>query len=136
MANTVKVENDPGCLIQVLWFIFIGWWAGLLWLAAAWILMITVIGIPFGVMMINALPKVIALKGPAEALMSGPDGKIAIIRPPQINIILRIIYFILFGWWFSLIWVVIGYLICLTIIGLPIGLWMLNQTPAILSLHR
>jgi len=136
MSESIRVKNDPGCLLQLLWFIFVGWWAGLFWLGAAWVMMVTIIGIPLGVGMINQLPKVMALRGPSEALMRRPDGSVIIIRPPQVNIILRAIYFILIGWWLSILWVVLGYLVCLTFIGLPIGLWMIEQTPAILSLHR
>jgi len=55
---------------------------------------------------------------------------------PQVNIFLRIIYFLLIGWWFSAFWVELAYIICLTILGLPIGLWMVDKTPVIVSLRR
>lgn len=136
MSNSVKVVNRPGCVLQLIWFIFVGWWAGFLWLIGAWILMATVVGIPLGVGMINQLPKVMALRGPEALLVSKSDGSMLVIRPPQVNLFVRILYFILVGWWASLVWVIIAYLLCLTFIGLPVGLWMIEQAPAILSLHR
>jgi len=38
-------------------FAFIGWWLGQAWVVVAWILMVSIIGIPFGVMMLNACPR-------------------------------------------------------------------------------
>ena len=128
--------RNPGCLIQLLWFILIGWWAGMIWIAVGWLAMVTIVGIPFGVWMFNQLPKVIALRQPEEIIVTQPDARIEVIRPTQINLLLRIIYLVVIGWWLSAIWTILGYLVCLTIIGLPAGLWMIDQTPALLSLHR
>jgi uncharacterized membrane protein YccF (DUF307 family) len=136
MSNSIQVKNRPGCLIQLLWFIFIGWWAGFFWLLGAWLLMATVVGIPLGIMMINQIPRVMALRGPEAFVVSRSNGSTMVIRPPQVNLFLRIVYFIFVGWWASLVWAIIGYLLCLTFIGLPVGLWMIDQTPAILSLYR
>ena len=49
---------------------------------------------------------------------------------------LRAIYFVLIGWWAALIWMIVAYLIWLTIIGIPIGIMMLNRLPEIYTLHR
>jgi uncharacterized membrane protein YccF (DUF307 family) len=49
---------------------------------------------------------------------------------------LRAIYFVLIGWWLSAVWMEMAYAICLTIIGLPIGLWMFDKVPALVSLRR
>ncbi len=42
----IQAQRNPGCLIQLLWFALVGWWAGQIWVAIAWALMLTVIGIP------------------------------------------------------------------------------------------
>ena len=134
--SSIEIKNNPGCLVQLLWFIFVGWWASLIWITVGFLLMVTIIGIPLGVGMFNQLPKVIALRQPVETLVTQPNGRTDVIGPDQVNIILRVLYFIFFGWWLSAIWTFIGYLFCLTIIGLPVGLWMIEQTPALLSLYR
>jgi uncharacterized membrane protein YccF (DUF307 family) len=49
---------------------------------------------------------------------------------------LRAIWFVLVGWWAALIWMIVAYLISLTIIGIPIGIMMLNRLPEVYTLHR
>jgi len=141
MSRTWIVRNqNPGCLVQLLWFALVGWWAGQLWIAAAWILMLTVVGAPLAVAMLNRLPQVIALRGQTSSVEVTRVGNLQVLvrsaRLPQRNILLRIAYFVLIGWWLSALWMEAAYAVCLSIIGLPIGFWMFDQVPALVSLHR
>lgn len=144
MNNTQTVVLDsnqnPGCLLQILWFAFIGVWLGQAWMVVAWFFIITIIGIPLGVAMLNMLPKVIALREPQRRVMihTGQSGQTIqrTVEPPQVPLLLRALYFILVGWWLSALWMEAAYAVCLTIIGLPIGFWMFDRVPAILSLKR
>jgi uncharacterized membrane protein YccF (DUF307 family) len=130
-------QRNPGCLVQLLWFVFIGWWAGQIWIALAWLLMLTVIGIPLGVMMMNQVPRVIALRGEPDGVTVTTVGNVTTVTTtPQHNILLRTTYFLLVGWWLSAIWMELAYLICVTIIGLPLGFWMFDKVPALVSLRR
>jgi uncharacterized membrane protein YccF (DUF307 family) len=139
-SQVVKTNNNPGCLVQILWFALIGIWLGEIWMAVAWFLMITIIGIPFGVVMLNKIPKVIALREAERQVKytyrnNGIVEKQAL-ETEQVNIILRSLYFILIGWWFSALWMQAAYALCVSIIGLPLGFWMFDRVPAVLSLHR
>jgi uncharacterized membrane protein YccF (DUF307 family) len=142
MSNVVVSgpQKNPGCLVQLLWFVFIGWWAGQLWIALAWLLMLTIVGIPFGVMMLNRVAWVIALRGESGTVTVTTAGDVSTVRPggsiPQHNLLLRALYFVLVGWWLSAVWMEVAYAICLTIIGLPIGFWMFDKVPALVSLRR
>jgi hypothetical protein len=55
-------NSSPNLLVRALWFLFIGLWLGPLWIALAWLLLITVIGLPLGLLMINRIPQVMTLK--------------------------------------------------------------------------
>ena len=140
--SSVVVEGsreNPGCLIQLLWFVFIGWWFGQLWIAVAWFLMLTIVGIPLGVAMMNKVPWVIALRGESEALRVATAGGVTMVsrtQVPQYNLVLRALWFLLVGWWLSAAWMEVAYFFCLTIIGLPLGFWMFDRVPALVSLRR
>jgi hypothetical protein len=51
----VPQRNGPGLLVRALYFILIGWWFSGIWAAVAWILCITIIGLPLGLYMLNRL---------------------------------------------------------------------------------
>ena len=140
MKKVIVSKENPGCLVQLLWFALIGWWVGELWIAAAWFLMVTVIGAPIAVAMLNMLPQVIALRGSRSAVEVTQVGENAFVsrdvHVPQRNIVLRVAYFLLIGWWLSALWMEAAYALCLSIVGLPIGFWMFDQVPALLTLRR
>jgi uncharacterized membrane protein YccF (DUF307 family) len=50
-------------------------------------------------------------------------------------LLFRILYFFLFGWWATGIWINVAWFLNLTIIGLPLGVWMLNRVPQVLTLR-
>ena len=133
MRKIIISEENPGCLVQLLWFALVGWWAGELWIAAAWFLMVTVIGAPLAVAMLNMLPQVIAA---VEVTQVGDVWMQQETHVPQRSTLLRIAYFVLIGWWVSALWMEAAYALCLSIIGLPVGFWMFDQVPALLTLRR
>jgi len=139
--STVVVQPGKrhGCLVQLLWFIFIGWWVGELWVFVAWLLMVIILGIPIAVKMLNKIPQVMALRGPDPALTVTVVGDTTIVSTgevPQRSLLVRALWFIFIGCWFSFIWMELAYLACFTIIGLPLGFWMFDKVPAIVSLRR
>lgn len=126
----IIIRQQPGCLIQLLYFVFIGCWLGALSVSLAYLLFLTVLGIPLGVMIINRIPYLLALRE-TEPIISyiGAQTK-------QRNFFLRTIWFLLVGFWLTAFWLVIAYLLACTIIAMPIGFWMFDRAPALLTLHR
>ena len=139
VKKIIVTKENPGCLVQLLWFALIGWWVGELWIAAAWFLMVTVIGAPLAITMLNMVPQVIALRGNQTAVEVSQVGNLVVHKEthvPQRNILFRGLYLILIGWWVSALWMEAAYALCLSIVGLPIGFWMFDQVPALLTLRR
>ena len=133
MANTNSFS--PNIIIRALWFILLGWELTALWLAIVWILNVSVIFLPIGLKMISLTPKVLTLKD-IHRKQQIVDGNLTYTKTNQTNILFRGLYFLFVGWWASLLWMSIGYLLCLTLIGLPFGIWMLNRLPEVTTLYR
>lgn len=138
-ATEVKGEAPP-LILRILYFFLFGWWFTGIWINAAWVLNITIIGLPFGLWMLNRVPQILTLSPMTSRLETTmQDGQIITVRTtgiPQRSWIIRLIYFIFIGWWLSLIWSNVAWLLCVVIIGLPFGIWMLNRLPAVTTLMR
>jgi len=100
-------------LLNIIWFVLAGLWMAIGYAIAALICFILIITIPFGIA---------ALRIAVFALW--PFGK-TVIRRPDAGIasgIGNVIWFVLCGWWLALGHLITGTLLCLTIIGIPLGL--------------
>ncbi|MBM4457405.1 MAG: YccF domain-containing protein [Chloroflexi bacterium] len=139
-TSYVREESNVPFVIRVLWFFLIGWHVTLYWIVAAWLLNLTIIGMPLGLWMLNRVPLVLTLRPPrGYSVAQVRDGRVVEWRHqgvPQHFFLIRLIYFLLIGWWFSLLWSLLGWLLCVSIIGLPFGVWMLNRLPNVTTLMR
>ena len=124
----------PNLLLRVLWFVLVGWWLGGLVSGVAWFLNATVIGLPLGLWIINRLPTLITLR-PQEQSWRIEDG-VARQGVAQRPFLLRAVYFVLVGWWFSGLWMIAAYVALLSIIGLPIAFLMYGRIGAVTTLYR
>ncbi len=134
--ETVKHSHQTPFLIRAIWFALFGWHLTGGWIAVAWFFNVTIVGLPIGVWMLNRIPQVLTLKSSHDIVETDEHGTYASQKRKQPFILLRIVYFILFGWWVSLLWAAVGYLFCVSVIGLPIGLVMLNNLPFVTTLRR
>lgn len=124
-------------LLRVIWFFLFGWELTAAWIFIAWALNLTIIGLPLGLWMIDRVPQVLTLKSRSGAwVANGKTGDVHFEGVRQTPFLLRAIYFLLIGWWFSLVWAIVAYVLCLTIIGAPLGIPMLQALPLITTLHR
>ena len=141
MSQTVIVhKSGPNLLVRFVWWLFIGWWASGIVVTIAWLALITIIGIPLGIWLINRLPSVLTLRPRTRAWLIGQDanGRTIISEQarPQPSWIVRGLWFVLIGWWASGLWMALAWVIQLTVIGIPLALLMFNRTPFIASLYR
>ena len=137
--STVVPAEQHSIIARAIWFILFGWWATGIWLGIAWVLNVIIIGFPLGIRMINKTPYVATLKK-RESLQiitqSGNDFEVTKRNPEQYSLLIRLLYFVLIGWWFSLVWIVIAYPLIVFLITLPLAFWMFDRLPFITFLYR
>lgn len=133
--------SGPGCLVRTLYFLFVGLWLGLFWTGAAWFLLLTIVGLPLGLLMLNRLPQVMTLKPvrtQTQVTLQGGAVLVSQAGLAQHPLWLRALYFICVGWWLSGLWLGVAWgLVGVTLgLGLPLAFWMFDRTPAIVTLAR
>jgi uncharacterized membrane protein YccF (DUF307 family) len=133
--TTLIVREPPNLLLRVLWFIFIGWWLGAIVSSVAWFLNAIIIGLPLGLWLINRLPTVITLRPQEMGIEVDASGRLRQ-GVTQYPFLIRAVYFLLIGWWFSGIWMSAAYFLLVIIVGLPLSFWMFGQVGTVTTLHR
>jgi uncharacterized membrane protein YccF (DUF307 family) len=101
-------------VLNVIWLVFAGVWLALAYAVAAVLLAITIIGIPFAVQAVKLA--VYALWPFGRVLVSSPT------RAVGLSAIGNVLWFVLAGWWLALTHLITGCVLCLTIIGIPLGI--------------
>ena len=101
-------------VLNVVWFVLAGFWLALGYVLAAILLGITMIGLPFAKQSLKLARY--ALWPFGWALVRSPD------RFVTLSAIGNVLWFVLAGWWLALGHVITGVALCLTIIGIPLGI--------------
>lgn len=140
VVNVNIQQNQPGLFIRALYFLFIGWWAGLIWLHVGYFFVMTVIGLPVGLIMLNRLPLVMTLKPASQSVNINITGNTTNINitsgAQQVNFLIRALYFVFVGWWAGLLWSYVAYALFAFIVTIPVGVIMFNMLPAIITLRK
>ncbi len=101
-------------LMNILWLLLGGIFTAVEYIIASVLMMITIIGIPFGIQTLKL-----------SLLALCPFGK-EIHTSPQaggcLPIIMNILWILLGGIWISLSHLVFGVVLCITVIGIPFGM--------------
>lgn len=133
----VKVKSH-GFLVRALYYIFIGWWFGLVWALLSWLMYATVIGAPIGAKMLNMVPGAISLKARekrAEVVTNPAGYNVQQVKLQQHAWWVRVLYYPI-GLVLSLLVILLAWLLCAFLITLPLGIILFNQVPAVASLSR
>lgn len=137
---TVNIQqSSPSFFLRVIYYLFIGWWAGFFWLNLGFFFCFTVLLLPVGLVMLNRLPTVLTLRPVGQQTsvsVSGSNVTVNVGGTRQLSFLARAVYFIFVGWWAGYFWALIGYFFCLSIFLLPVGLIMLNRLPLVLTLRK
>ena len=133
-------SQSPSIVVRAVYFLLVGWWASGIWLSVAWVLIVTIVGTPIGIKMINWVPKIVSLKErriATERARTG-DGSVTITESTndQHSLLVRAVYFLFVGWWASGVWMSIAWVASVTIVGLPLAIWMYSRLPFVVSLYR
>lgn len=136
----VELKTGPSMLVRAVWFVFIGWWLSGLSMFVAWLFGISIVGLPLTFYIVNRLPTVLTLRPRRERylLVQGGDGihRYERIATEQTSFVVRLAYFGVVGWWLSGFWMLAAWVMCVSIIGFPLGLMMVNRVPYVMTLHR
>jgi uncharacterized membrane protein YccF (DUF307 family) len=100
-------------LLNIIWLVFAGFWMAIAYALAAVICFVLIITIPFGIASLRIA--LFALWPFGRTVVRRQDAGIA-------SGIGNVIWFLLCGWWLALAHIVTGVALCVTIIGIPLGL--------------
>jgi uncharacterized membrane protein YccF (DUF307 family) len=100
-------------ILNVIWLVLCGIWMAIAYALAGLVAFVLIITIPFGIAAFRIAGYVLWPFG--RTIEQHPRAGVA-------SLIGNIIWVILFGWWLAIGHLVTGVMLCLTIIGIPLGL--------------
>jgi uncharacterized membrane protein YccF (DUF307 family) len=100
-------------VLNVIWLVLSGLWLGLCYALAGLVMCLLIITIPFGIAAFRL-----------AAFVLWPFGRTVVRRPEAgaASTIGNVIWFVLVGLWMAIAHLVAGFLLCLTIVGIPLGI--------------
>jgi len=129
-----KLNRGLSVFARYVYFFVIGWWMGLFAAIAGSVLCASIIGLPLGTMLLNKLPTIVFMREEGEPCPWGyTDHRHQ--REPM-PFVIRVLWFFVLGWSLGMLLITFGYLISLTIIGIPVGIYLLNRVPLVMTLSR
>lgn len=110
-------------ILNLIWLLLGGFWLFLGYMVAGLLLCITILGIPFGVAAFRI--GLYTLWPFGQTVVDRRDAGAA-------SCIGNVLWLVLAGWWLALGHVVTGLLLCVTIIGIPLGIANFKLIPVCL----
>jgi uncharacterized membrane protein YccF (DUF307 family) len=110
-------------ILNLIWLILCGWWMAILYVIAGiicFVLFFLVITIPFGIAAFRIAAYVVWPFGRSIAWHH---------RAGVASVIGNVLWVILIGWWLAIGHLTSGVALCLTIIGIPLGLANFKMIP-------
>jgi uncharacterized membrane protein YccF (DUF307 family) len=109
---------------NIIWFVLCGLWMAIGYALAALVMFILIITIPFGIASLRI-----------AGFCLWPFGRVIVYRGDAggASVVGNVIWVILAGWWLALGHLITGILLCITIIGIPLGLANFKLIPVSLT---
>ena len=120
----MKYRRRVRLLLNLIWLVFGGLWLALGYAVVALVMFILIITIPFGIA--AARMALFCLWPFGRTLVRRADAGAG-------SVIGNVIWILLAGWWLALGHLITGVLMCLTIIGIPLGLGNFKLIPVSLT---
>ena len=100
-------------VLNVLWLVLSGLWLALGYAVAGLVMCLLIITIPFGIASFRL-----------AAYVLWPFGRTVVRRPDAgaPSVIGNVLWFVLIGLWMAIAHLILGVVLCVTIIGIPLGL--------------
>jgi len=126
-------------LLRVLWFLLVGWWLGAIFIGLGYVFTGLLITLPLGFWFLNRIGRAMTLMPMTTEVIvasSASGSDVLVQRRAQVFWPLRIVYMLLAGLWLGGIWLTVAYALCISIVFMPVGLWMINRAPLLITLER
>jgi uncharacterized membrane protein YccF (DUF307 family) len=107
-------------VLNIIWLVLCGFWMAIAYAVAGLVAFILIVTIPFGIASFRIANYVL-----------WPFGRTTVVRRDAgaASLVGNIIWIILFGWWLALGHLTTGIALCITIIGIPLGLASFKLIP-------
>jgi len=107
-------------LLNVIWLVLAGFWLALGYVVAGVVSVVLIVTIPFGIA---------SFRMASYALW--PFGRTVVDKPGAgaWSAIGNVVWILVAGWWLALEHLVTGVLLCLTIVGIPLGVGSFKMIP-------
>jgi len=100
-------------ILNVIWFVLEGLWMAIAYVIVGVVCFVLIITIPFGIAAWRIAGYVLWPFG--RTIERRPGAGVA-------SVVGNVLWVVLFGWWLALGHLVAGVLLCMTVIGIPLGL--------------
>ena len=107
-------------ILNVIWLVLCGWWMAILYALAGLLAFVLIVTIPFGIAAFRIADYVLWPFG--RTIDRRPDAGVA-------SLLGNVLWLLLLGWWLALGHLATGITLCLTIIGIPLGLASFKLIP-------
>jgi uncharacterized membrane protein YccF (DUF307 family) len=140
LLEDMRSRGRPfGWAFTFTWALLVGSWATLIGTAIAWVLIVTGIGAPYGMRLLNRLPRWAFPEVPGLQFLTTIPEMVQTLESKsneQVHPGVRIAYTIVIGWWLSLLALVLAWLVMMSLYGIPSAQRLQSRVPRLATLSR